>query len=176
MILMFAFACRVNTGHAGSLIVPIDPDAAHGVMHRRKNLHWFLARINAEKLFVNFENAFELAVERFAGDVSYVQIHRGFAANTEAFLIHDTVNGACGDITRNEIAILGIPLFEEIEALAVGNCARGTLVARILRHPNASTLAARRLAHQAKLVFARDGGRMNLNELTVGVVNALLEK
>ena len=51
----------------------------------------------------------------------------------------------------------------------------GALVAGVARNPDAAALAARRLGHQAQLVFAGNAGGVNLNELAVGVDDALLE-
>ena len=51
----------------------------------------------------------------------------------------------------------------------------GALVAGRARNPDAAAFAARRLRHEAQLVFAGNGGGVHLDELAVGVVGALLE-
>ena len=42
------------------------PEAAHRVMHGGENFHGLFARIIAYEFFVDFEDAFELAIEDFA--------------------------------------------------------------------------------------------------------------
>ncbi len=105
MILVFAFAGSVNSWNARRLILPINPDAAHGVVHGGKNLHGLFSRIDAEKLFVDFEDAFELAVQSFSRDMRDVEIDGGFALESQLFLIHDAMNRARGDVARDEIAV-----------------------------------------------------------------------
>ena len=51
---------------------------------------------------------------------------------------------------------------------------RIAFVAGSFRDPDASAFSARRLRHQAQLVFAGDASGMHLNELAVGVIASLL--
>ncbi len=44
----------------------------------------------------------------------------------------------------------------------------------VLRDPDAAAFAAGRFGHEAELVFAGDGGGVDLDEFAVGVVGALL--
>ena len=176
MILIFAFAGRVNSRHIGGLVLSIYPHAAHGVVHGGKNLHGFYARIDAQKLFVNFQDAFEFAIQRLARDVRHVEIYGGLSVQAEAFLIDDAMNGARGDVARDEIAVFRIPLFEKIKTLAFGNGSRRALIVGISWNPHAAAFASRRFAHQAEFVFAGNCGGMDLNEFAVRVVNALLKK
>src|SRR4029077_458163 len=146
------------------------------VVHGGKNFHGLDAGIDAEEFFVNFEDALKFAVERFARDVADVEVHGGLSGESKSFLIDDAMNGAGGDVTRNEIAVFGIPLFEKIEAFVFGNAFRGTSIAGFFRNPDAAAFAAGGFTHQAEVVFAGDGRGVNLNELAVRVVNTLLEK
>ena len=91
-------------------------------------------------------------------------------------LVHDLEDRARRDVARHEVAVLRIPLFEEVIALIFGNALRIALVARLSRNPHAPAFAARRFAHQPQLVFAGDRRRVNLDELAVGVKRALLIK
>ena len=50
----------------------------------------------------------------------------------------------------------------------------GALVVLVLGDPDAAAFAAGGLGHEAELVFAGDGGGVDLDELAVGVVGALL--
>ena len=133
------------------------------------------ARVVADELLVDLEDAFELAIEGLAIDVGEVEVDHGLAVDAEAVLVDDLVDGAGGDVARNEVAVFRIPLFEEVEALGLGDLLDGALVARGARNPDAAAFAARRFGHEAQLVFAGDRGGVDLDELAVGVVGALLE-
>src|ERR1700681_4160722 len=58
VVLVFGLACGEDSGYVRGLFV-IDPEAAHGVVHARKNLHRRFARIVADKLLVDFEDALD---------------------------------------------------------------------------------------------------------------------
>ena len=143
-------------------------------MHAGENLHGHVAGIVADKLLVNFENAFQLAIENLAIDVGEVEINHRLAIDAEVVFVNHLVNGAGGDVAGHQVAVLRIPLFQEIPALAFGNGFEIALVASRLRHPDAAAFTARRFRHQTQLVFARNAGGMHLNELTVGVIASLL--
>ncbi len=143
-------------------------------MHAGENLHRRIARIIADELLVNFEDAFQFAVERFAVDVGEVEVNHRLAIDAEIMLVHHFENRARRHIARDEVAILRIPLFEEVPAVALRDRLRVTLVALSFRNPDTSTFPARRFRHEAQLVFAGNRRRVNLNELAVRVVAALL--
>ncbi len=130
--------------------------------------------IVAHELLVDLQNAFQLLVQDLAVDVGEVEIDHGLAVDAQPVLIDHLENGAGGDVARHQIAVLGIPLFQEVPALLLRDRARFALVAGLPRHPHASALAARRFRHQPQLVFARNRGRVHLDEFAVGVVRALL--
>src|SRR5580658_12105 len=173
MVLVVGFASCVDAGDIGGLFV-IDPHSAHGVVHAGENLHGRDTRIVADKFFVNFENAFQLAVENLAVDVGEVEVDHRLAVDAEVELEHYFENRAGSHVARNEVAVFRIPLFEEIPALTFRNGVGIALVALRLRYPDASTFAAGRFRHETQLVFAGDAGGMHLNELSVRVVAALL--
>ena len=83
MVLVLALAGGKDAGNVGHL-VEVDPEAAHGVVHAGEDLHRHFARIVADKLLVDFQNAFELAVQRFAVDVGEVEIDHGLAVEAQA--------------------------------------------------------------------------------------------
>ena len=169
-----ALAGGEDAGDVGQL-VEVDPEAAHGVVHAGEDLHGNFARVVADELLVDFENAFELAVESLAVDVGEVEIDHRLAVDAQAVLVDDLEDGAGGDVARDEVAVLGIPLFEEVPAVGLGNAASAARLSSLLaRNPDAAAFAAGRLGHQAQLVFAGDGGGVDLDELAVGVVGALL--
>ena len=89
-------------------------------------------------------------------------------------LVHDLEDCAGGYVARDEVAVLGVPLFEEVPALAFGDGFGDALVVLVAGHPDAAAFAAGGFGHEAELVFAGDGGGMDLDELAVGVVGALL--
>ncbi len=144
-------------------------------MHRRENLHGLGSGIDAEKFFINLENAFEFAVQNFARNVRDVEIHGGLPVDAQLFLINDAVNGSRSDVARNEVAVLRIPLLEEIKALVFRNAFCRTRVPGFLGNPHAAAFPARRFAHEAEFVFTGDRGGMDLNEFSVRVIDALLE-
>jgi len=176
VILVFALAGGVDAGDVGGLINVVHPDAAHSVMHAGEDLHRLDAGIDTAEFFIDFENAFELAIESFAVDVRNVEIDGSLAIEAELFLINDAMNGAGGDVARNEVPVFRIPLLEKVEALVFGNGSGGARVAGLFGNPDAAPFATGGLAHQAELVFARDRSGVDLDEFAVGVIDALLEE
>src|SRR5450631_122197 len=173
MVLVFSLARREDSGDVRRLFV-IDPEAAHGVVHAGENLHGRDARIVADKLLVDFEDAFQLAVESLGVDVGEVEVNHRLAIDAEVVLVHHFENRSSGHIARHEVAVFRIPLFEEVPTIALRDALWVALVSLRLRNPNASAFAARRLRHKAQLVFAGNAGGMHLNEFAIRVVAALL--
>src|SRR4030095_9296805 len=125
-----------------SLLV-IDPETAHRVVHAGEDFHGRVAGIVADELFVDLENAFEFLVENLAVDVGKVEVDHRLAVDAEIVLVDDLEDGASGDIARDQVAVLGIPLFEEVPALAFGNALGITLVSGRFPDPAAAPLDAR---------------------------------
>src|SRR5215472_1118531 len=173
VISVFTFPGGEDPFDIGGLLV-VDPEAAHGVVHAREDLHRHFTRIVADKLLVDFQNAFQLAVKRVAVYVSQVEIDHGLAINTQALLIHDSVNGTGSHIARHKVAILGEPLFQKIKTFGLGNTERIALVPFVSGHPDAAAFTTRRFGHQAQLIFAGNGRGMHLNEFAVTVEASLL--
>jgi hypothetical protein len=109
------------------MLIGVDPQAAHRVMHAGKDLHRDIARVVADKLLIDLKNAFELAVQCGAVDVRQVEIDHRLAVKAQTVLVDDLVNGACGDVARDEVAVLGIPLFQKVKALSLWNLLEGRL-------------------------------------------------
>src|ERR1019366_1280211 len=84
------------------------------------------------------------------------------------------MNRAGRDVAGHEVAVLGIPLLEEVPAIAFRNALEVALVALLARDPHAATFTAGRFRHQAQLVFSRNASRVHLDELAVTVVSALM--
>src|SRR3989441_2897800 len=143
-------------------------------MHAGENLHRRGARIIADELFVDFENAFQFAVENLTIDVREIEIDHRLAVDSEVMFVHDFMDGTRSHIARHEISVLRIPLLQKIPAIIFRNRIRIALVAGGLRNPDASALAAGGFRHQAQLVFTRNRSGMNLDELAIRVVAALL--
>ena len=141
VVLVLALAGGEDAGDVGHLI-EVDPHAAHGVVHAGEDLHGDVAGIVADEFFVDFKDAFELAVEGFAVDVGEVEIDHGLAVDAEAFFIDDFVDGAGGDVAGDEVAVFWEPLFEEVEALGLGDFFDGARVAGGARNPDAAAFAA----------------------------------
>ena len=104
MVLVLALAGGEEAGDVGHL-VEVDPEAAHGVVHAGEDLHGDVARIVADEFLVDFEDAFELAVEGLAIDVGEVEVDHGLAVDAEAVLVDDFVDGAGGDVAGDEVAV-----------------------------------------------------------------------
>ena len=175
MILIFALACRENSGNVGGLL-EIYPQPAHGVVHAGEYFHRRVARIVAHKLFVDFKNPFQFAVENLAVDVGEVEINHRLAVDAEVVLKNYLEDGSRSNVARNQVAVLGIPLFQKIPALTLRNGVRIASVAGLFRNPYAAAFAARRFRHEPQLVFAGDAGGMHLNKFAIGIVAALLIK
>src|SRR4051794_588167 len=174
VVLVLALAGGEQAADVGHLAV-VYPQAAHGVVHAGEDLHGHFARIVADEFFVDFEDAFELAVERLAIDVGEVQVDHRLSVDAEVVLVYNFVNGARGHVAGYEVAVFRIPLFKEVPALRFRDLLEGAIVAGFARHPHAAAFAARRLGHEAQLVFARNGSGMHLDEFAIGVIRALLE-
>ena len=108
-------------------VLLVHPHSAHGVVHRRKNLHRLFPRIHARNSR-NFQNAFELAVQSFTGNMRHIQIDRRLPANPELFLIHDAVNSPCSDIAWTRFPYFGYHS-SEIKSLAVRDGPRSAFLA-----------------------------------------------
>ncbi len=121
-------------------------------MHAGEDLHRHVARVLADELLVDVEDAAELDVELLPRDVRQIEVHLPLAVHAEAG------QADLEDLARGDVA----------------DGARFALVALRAGHPHASALAARRLRHQAQLVGAGNRRRVDLDELSVGVVSALL--
>src|SRR6266404_4431781 len=173
MVLILGLARRKDAGNVGRLLV-VHPQASHGVVHAREDFHRDVARIVADEFLVDLENAFELSIKNLAVDVGQVEIDHRLAIDPESVLVNNFEDGARRHVARYKIAILRIPLFQKVPALALRNALRIALVARSLRNPDASAFAASRLRHEAELVFSGNGSRVDLDELPVRVVAALL--
>src|SRR6266446_4836508 len=153
VILIFGFSCGEDAG---------------------EDLHRCVVRIVADELLVDFEDAFQLAVEYFAVNMRQVKIDHWLAVDAEVLLVYHFENRPRRHVARDEVAVFRVPLFEEVPALTLRNGFGVALVALSFWNPDASALAACRFRHQAQLVFPGDRRGMNLNELAVRVVTALL--
>src|SRR5438046_8895866 len=88
--------------------------------------------------------------------------------------VHDFMDGTRSHIAGHQISVLRVPLFEEIPAVIFRNRIRIALIAGDFRNPDASALAPGGFRHQAQLVFTRNRSGMNLDELAMRVLAALL--
>ena len=133
-----------------------------------------LRGIVSHELLVNFQNAFQLAIENLGVDVGQVEVDHRLPIDAEIVLVDNLENRARSHIARHQIPIFRVPLFQEVPALALRNGQRIAFVARRLRNPHPSAFAARRLRHQPQFVFARNASWMDLDEFAVGVEAPLL--
>src|SRR5690349_18656903 len=111
-------------------------------MNTGEDTHRHVTRIVADEHLVDFEYRAEFAVQNFRGNVRQVEIDLVLAADTHA-VDTDLKYLARGDVARDEVAVSGIFLFEEVPALALGNRRGHPRVAFSARHPNTSAFTAR---------------------------------
>src|SRR5919205_320069 len=142
-------------------------------MDAGEDAHRHVTRIVTHEHLVDLENRAELSIESFSGNVRQVEINLVLSTDTHTIETHLKDRARC-DVTRHEIAVSRILLFEEIQSLLLRNRRRRTNVTFVARHPNTPAFAARRLRHQSQLVFARNRGRMNLDKFAVRVSGTLL--
>ncbi len=142
-------------------------------MHAGKDLHGDFAGVVADELLVDFENAFELVLGR-GGKVRDVEVDHGLTIDAHVVLVHHFEYCPGGYVARYEVAVLGVPLLEEVPAVALGDGLGCALVVLVFGDPDAAAFAAGGLGHKAELVFAGDGGGVDLDELAVGVEGSLL--
>src|SRR5260370_536469 len=87
---------------------------------------------------------FQLEVDSFAVDMRQVKVDHRLPVDAEFVFVHNFENCAGRHVARDEVAVLWIPLFQEVPAVALGNGLGVALVSRRLRNPDASALAASR--------------------------------
>ena len=131
-------------------------------MHGREDLHRHLARILTDELRVHLENAAELALEVIRRDMGEVEVNAALIVDAESHVDADLEDRTRCNVARDEVAVCRIHLLEEVPGLAV------------LVRPDASALTAAGLGHQTVLIRSRNRRRMNLNELRVADMCALL--
>ena len=117
VVLVLALAAGKDAGDVRHL-VEVHPKSAHRVVHARKDLHRLHARIDADELLVDFEDAAELVVQRLAIDVRQVEINHRLAVESEAEFIDHFVDGARGHVARHQVAdTSGTTLLKSTSAL-----------------------------------------------------------
>src|SRR2546423_11788642 len=122
-------------------------------MHAREDTHRHMTRIVADEHLINFENRTEFPIQHLSRDVRQIEINLILTAHPLA-LDADLEYLSGGNITRNEITVGRILLFEKIPTLVLRYGRRRSSVARVSRYPDATAFAARRFRHQTQLVFA----------------------
>src|SRR5207245_3102626 len=107
------------------LLLPgvVHPESPHRVVHAGENLHRDLARILADELLVDLQDAAKLDVELPPGNVRQVQIYLPLPIHAVAVQA-DLEDLARLDVAGDEVAVGGILLFEEIPALPLRDRAR----------------------------------------------------
>jgi len=87
--------------------------------------------------------------------------------------VHDLEDGAGGDVARDQVAVLRYHSSRKYQRSASGwNADRACRFCR--GAPRRGAFAARGLGHEAEFIVAGNAGGMDLDELAVGVVRALL--
>src|SRR5688572_6812006 len=142
-------------------------------MHAREYSHRHVTWIVTDEHLVDLEDRTEFSRKCFCGDMRQVEIYLILTGDTMTFET-DLEDLAGRDIPWNKIAVCRIFLFEEVPTFRFWDIARAPHVTIRFGNPDTSAFTACRFAHQPKLVFARDGCRMDLDELPVRVPRTLL--
>ena len=135
----------------------------------------------AHELLVDFENALQLVVDLFAGELAAVgfaelgDVEIDLLAALDA-LAHsaDAVDDKADDVSAEEIAVLGIQLFADIPAVGLGDRDGGTAVVGVSRYPDSPAFSPYRFRDEAAFVFAGNSGGVDLNHFGVTVMDSLL--
>src|SRR5690606_2594058 len=164
----------------GGLQVVVDPQAAHGVVHRGVDAHRDLVGVLAGDALVHVEQVAVLGLDRGAAHpldgVGEVQVDAEAAGADAAALVADVLGGAGRDVARDQVAEGRVDALQVIVALVLGDLPRVAVVAGALGHPDAAVVP-QRLAHQGQLGLVvaadRDAGRVDLGVAGVAEVGAL---
>src|SRR6266849_6104941 len=65
------------------VLIEINPQPAHRIMHAGKDAHRHMARVVAHKHFVNLQNRPKLFIKRLSRDVCQIEIDLVFAVGAE---------------------------------------------------------------------------------------------
>ncbi len=176
----------VDGGHHAGLVLVVGgvglvgarlvggPHAAHGVVDRGEDLHGGRPGVVARELLIDLHDPAQLAGEVVGVLVGQVEVDHVPAADAHVLIDADVEDLAGRDVARHEVAVRGVLLLEEVQALVLRDVRGGAVIARLAGHPDAPALAAGGLAHQAALVGAGDRGGVDLDHLAVAVPGARL--
>ncbi|MNZ62537.1 hypothetical protein D3C78_806620 [compost metagenome] len=91
-----------------------------------------------------------------------IEVHHIFAIDSKLLVHTDMENFARRNVTRNQVAVSRIFLLQEIPRFTV------------FISPNSSSLSTSGFRHQPQLIISWNGSRMNLDKLTICVIDPLL--
>ena len=160
MLREIAFTCGEQSWNRG-LLVEINPQPAHRIMHAWRYAHWHFARIGADKLFVNIENSTEFYVENFRFYVRYVKIYNILTINSEMLIYADIEYFSRSNISRYQVSIGGIFFFEKIPRFSV------------FVGPDTPTFTTGRFTNETVFILSRDSGWMDLDKFAIGIKRTL---
>src|SRR5262249_14185998 len=89
--------------------------------------------------------------------------------DTAMLVVASPEKGAGSDVARDQVAVSRVHALQEVVALALRDTLGIAAVFGILRNPYTASFAARALGDEAQLVGPGDRGRVDLDELAVGV-------
>ena len=138
-------------------------------MDAGEDLHGHQRGVFAGELAVDLDDAAELQLQVVSAEVGEVEVDHVSAPDAEALIDADVEDFSGGDVAGDDVAILGVFLFEEIESFVLGDIAGISAVGLGAGHPNSPPFAAGGLRHQPQLVRAGDRCGVDLDELTVGI-------
>ena len=124
-------AASPSTSEPFGVALEVDPEAAHRVVHGGEDAHRVLVRVLADELLVDLEDAGELLAEHLARQVRHVEVDlvlvlAALRVEDAAPLVEALLEElAAGDVARDEVAVAGVLLLEEVVAVALGDVAPG---------------------------------------------------
>ena len=167
MILIVAFAGS-HKARDVRVMFTVYPDAAHGVMDGREDFHRHFTRILTYEVIVHFEDAAQFAFEVISRNMGQVEVYAVRVGHAEAHVHNNLVDCAGCNVTRYEVAVCRIHIFEEVPAFFFARL--GVLAI----YPDTAAFTTAGFGHQAVLIGTRNSRRMNLQEFGVTDFCALL--
>ena len=167
MVLVVAFAGGHEALDVG-VMFSVYPDTTHGVMDGREDFHRHLTRILTYEIIVHFEDTAELAFQVISRNMGQIQIYTVRVGHAKAHVYNYLIDSTGGNVTRYEVAVCRIHIFEEVPAFFFARL--GVLAI----YPNTAAFTTAGFGHQTVLIGTRDSRRMNLQEFGVADFCALL--
>src|SRR5262249_53439355 len=138
---------RADDELAVRALLEVDPEPAHRVVDGREDAHRVVVRILPDELVVDLEHPGELLREHVLRQVGDVEVDLELvlpALRVEhATVLVEALEKelAARDVARDEVAVTGVLVLEEVVALLLRNVASPPSLLRVPRDPHTSPFA-----------------------------------